>query len=133
MEQNLPQEIIDMVIQQTINDLKNKFKSKYDELLNTINWISKDVTFDSCLAQKIKEHSLTVINDKVFEEDKQELRKFLNTVNASNLKNADGPLREYQLRLVDFSQEIIPKFEKDGFHPMLVFGVLLGAIRHNGK
>jgi len=57
---------------------------------------------------------------------------FNKILTPSRIPSATGKLREYQLRLVNFGKEVIQMLEKENFHPMLVGGALIGAVRHGG-
>ena len=50
----------------------------------------------------------------------------------SKIKPANGWLREYQLKELDFAIEIIELFEKFDIHPFFDGGCLIGACRHKG-
>lgn len=53
-------------------------------------------------------------------------------VDVTKLKPAQGELRNYQLRLLDYSFELITLFEKKNWHSFLIGGNLIGALRHKG-
>ena len=55
---------------------------------------------------------------------------FNKIITPERVPTATGKLREYQLRLVNFSKEVVGILEKEGFHPMLVGGALIGAVRN---
>lgn len=50
----------------------------------------------------------------------------------NHLKPASGELREYQLRLTDFADEMIKLIESLGLKYFITSGTLIGAVRHKG-
>lgn len=115
--------------------LKYTFKSvlnKYTELVEVLNWVMLSFPETKQLLEEIKEH----YNNKCllfsYKSDLKKVKAYLKILDATKLKKAEGKLREYQLRILSILQEIIPILHKNNFHPMLIGGTLLGAIRHGG-
>lgn len=53
-------------------------------------------------------------------------------IDVTQLKPAEGELRDFQLKLLDFSYEYLKEFEKKGWNYFLTSGNLIGALRHKG-
>lgn len=106
---------------------------KYQDLLTSIKYFSKQYNFDSVLVKRIEEHSKNPTDRIVFEQDKEDLQQHFNTIiDAFKLKPATGILREYQLRMLDVIRDVIPKIEAEGINYIAEGGTLLGIMRHGG-
>ena len=116
-----------------------------DKLINQLNLIKKYVVKNSndqytelrnmlFLKLKLILKKLSV-KDKYYElyKNKKEAYDFLlSIIDTKKLKPAQGELREYQLKLFDFSKSIIKLIEKNGLNYFITSGTLIGAVRHGG-
>lgn len=115
--------------------LKNHLQTcdkQYSDILNTLQWINKSVTIDNKIINRIKNNKNCFWRFLTYNFDNKLAQKTLNKIDATKLNKASGPLREYQIRIIDFLKSLIPNIEASGFHPMLCGGSLLGAVRHKG-
>ena len=114
---------------------KLNFKStinKYVKLIELLNWVVESFPESKELLDEIKANYNSKKNLFLYKSDCEKVKAYLKTLDATKLKKADGPLRDYQLRVMSILKTIVPEIELEGFHPMLVGGTLLGAIRHKG-
>ena len=117
-------------IQEYIDYVRNKYN---DKLLLTISWLEQNDNITAQIFEKIKTNEKSWLFPKCrYVNDKKELQKFLNTIDAASLNKANGELRDFQLKLLDFGKSFIKELEEIGFKPCIIGGSLLGAIRHKG-
>ena len=118
------------VFQEYIDFIRNK---KYKKMFRTIEWLENNDCITSPIFEKIKHHKKNFLFPKTqYLKFKNELQRFLNTIDATKLSPAKGELRASQIKLLDFAKELIPQLESKGLHPMLTGGCLIGAVRHKG-
>ena len=119
-------------IGQTIIDTirAKKLQIEYDIMRETVKYISSQVDFDKKIAERIlKKHRFPYLT---FNKDKKLLKNYLTTIDAATFPKATGVLRALQLRLLDLAKNVVSDFEENNFHPFMIGGTLLGAIRHGG-
>ena len=123
MNFKLGQKIIDIV---RGKHLLNKYKI----LQETVKYISSQIGFDTEIASGIlSEHKFPYFT---FKKDEAILKRYIKTINASEFPKAVGILREHQMKLLDLVKEVVPDLESNNFHPFMIGGTLLGAVRHGG-
>ena len=121
------------LIQKAIDFSRGKlFKNQYYQLAYLCNILQLSNLINYDVYKKISRHSNSKFNSFYFELDKRHVKNVLKKINASDINYTDIKLREYQLRLKEFAELLIPKLESEGLHPCLIGGTLLGAIRHGG-
>lgn len=119
-------------VQKIINICRNKRKiSRYSALIFMATFFQKQNLIEKQFIEKLKKHSKAG-HGWFFHSDKRKLQNLINAVDVLQIKPMTGSLREYQLRLATFAKELIKKLEDAGFHPCLIGGSLLGAVRHKG-
>lgn len=114
---------------------KYSYKSifnKYIKLIELLEWVVLSYPDAKKLLDKIKKHYNGKFAIFTYNSDCKKVKTYLKKLDATKLKKADGELRDYQLRVMSILKTIIPEIESKGFHPMLVGGTLLGAVRHKG-
>ncbi len=104
----------------------------YMDMMNSIETLSNYTEIPENIICIFEQNKSKRITNKKFEKDKKLIEEYISSIDATKLSKATGKLREYQLRLLEFSHEVISYVESLGFHPSLSSGTLLGAIRHNG-
>ena len=119
------------IVQKLIDIVRGKhLQHDYGYMRETVNYISSQIDFDMNVAGRIlKKHKFpyfTLKRDKAF------LKSYLKTIDATNFPKASGQLRELQIRLLNLAKEIISDMESQNFHPFMIGGTLLGAVRHGG-
>ena len=118
-----------------IYGIKIKFKGidyKYNELKKILFWIRNTFSSANNLLFEIDKNSNSFFSYFTYKSDCKKVKAYLKTLDATKLKKADGALRDYQLKVMSILKTIVPEVEAKGFHPMLVGGTLLGAVRHKG-
>lgn len=138
-------------LKRKFNIFKRKMYQPYiSEKIEIIDFLYQIIDFDRILLKD--KTNFEKINEKIFQIKKQfkkernneklkqifvETNKvfaeFLEIIEPQNLlptKNKD--LREYQLKTVDYFQEITEIFDKNNMKYFLLGGTLIGALRHNG-
>ncbi len=119
------------LLQRVIDLLRRKdLRIKQKKLIETVDFLSSYVPFDEKISKKIRYSKLFF--DFQFHNLNNLLKKYLTSINASNLPKAKGTLRQYQLELVELIKDVIPGIQNSGIRPLVTGGTLLGAIRHNG-
>ena len=119
------------LLQSIIDYIRPKmWKRRYNELTNTIRFLSTMVDIDPNIKKQI--YYKKFFPQFLYKKDKNILSKYLNTIDAKTLPNATGKLREHQLKLLNFTQEILNLSKEINISPIAVGGTLLGAVRHKG-
>ena len=62
----------------------------------------------------------------------KEYKEFCATLDATKLKPAKGPLRTYQLNILNFAKKILKEIEAQNIPYFPIGGTLIGALRHQG-
>ncbi len=107
--------------------------SKYAELADILEYLKPYIAFsvDDLISSFRKKRGIVSVSE--YNNDKKEYTKAVHTVNPSDIKPADGLLREIQLNELGFAKEIINDIEANaGIKPFMAYGTLLGAVRHGG-
>ena len=120
------------LIQCLIDFIRGKYiKAKYTEIVYVCHELFKSNLLDKKTYNAIYRHYEQPI--KIFYYiDKVKFENLIKKIDATKINKASGKLREYQLRLSEFAKSLISQLEKEGFHPCLIGGSLLGAVRHGG-
>lgn len=87
------------------------------------------------LKYKIKQKSYKEIYKSLVKEnnDLQEQIEYLKgLIPVNSLPTMKGPVRDAQLRVLDFTKRVCSEFEKQGIEYFLVAGSAIGAVRHAG-
>lgn len=117
-------------VQNYIDLVNNKMNKK---LVQTVLWLEHYENLTAPIFEKIKNNKPSFLfPNKKYKKDKKELQEFLDTVDATKLHKAEGELREYQLKLLEFAKVFINNLESIGIIPCIIGGSLLGAYRHKG-
>ncbi len=116
-------------IQNIIDSIRGK-NTDYDYFvtLYMANLLIRSGLLCKDFSQKLKQNRTKPL---YFAFAKKKIGSILKNTSASKLAIANGKMRSFQLKIVDFAKLLIPKLEKEGLHPMLSGGSLIGAIRHN--
>ncbi len=122
---NIIQNIIDILRQ------KNQ-KKKYDDLAFLASYFCRADLINHDLLKKIEKHKNKLYLKPLYDSDKKALQKEIDKIDSTKIPQMTGPLREYQIKLADFTKNLIVQLERGGFHPCLACGSLLGAVRHEG-
>lgn len=69
---------------------------------------------------------------KLYKDLVKEYDKLYKSLDAKTLKPANGKLREYQLKTLEFCKKIIEQIDKLNLKYFPIGGTLIGAIRHSG-
>lgn len=118
------------IIQNIIDILRQKKSGiKYKDMEFLAKYFCDAGLIDSKILEKIKKHKKIRI---LYNLDKCLFQKELDRIDPTKIPKMTGPLREYQIRLAEFSKNLISELENAGFHPCLTDGSLLGAVRHKG-
>ncbi len=119
------------LLQSIIDYIRPKlWKRRYGELTNTIRFLSTIVDIDSNIKKQI--YYKKFFPQFLYKKDKNILSKYLNTIDAKTLPKAVGKLREHQLKLLNYTKEILNLADRINIKPIAVGGTLLGAVRHKG-
>lgn len=117
-------------IQNYIDLITNKMNKK---LLQTVLWLEKYENISAPIFEEIKNNKPQLLfPNRKYMQNKKELQEFLNTLDATKLHKADGSLREYQIKLLDFAKIFSAETDKLGIKLCIIGGSLLGAYRHGG-
>lgn len=120
-------------IQNIIDILRQKkLKDRYQDLEFIAQYFCTADFVDNKILEKIKRHKNKFYSRLLYNFDKQLLQKEVDKVDSTKIPPIIGSLRQYQIRLAEFSKNLIAELEKAGFHPCLTDGSLLGAVRHGG-
>jgi lipopolysaccharide cholinephosphotransferase len=111
--------------------LKKRKISRYRQLIYMATFFQKQNLIEKQFVEKLEKHSHAG-HGWFFNSDKCKLQNLINAIDVSQIKPMTGSLREHQLRLAEFAKNLIKQLEKEGFHPCLIGGNLLGAVRHKG-
>jgi len=108
---------------------------EYKNFIRVLDYIKpytdKDLTI---LAERFKKFiHKSCIPVEQFKKDKDEMKKIFASIDPAIFPRATGELRKYQLRMLEYSKEIVDDIEKNtDIKPMMDYGTLLGALRHKG-
>ena len=69
---------------------------------------------------------------KLYKKTIKEYKEIYKTLDAKNLKCAEGNLRKYQLSVLDFAKTIISYIDSLNIPYFPIGGTLIGAIRNRG-
>lgn len=118
------------LLQKVVDVIRAKsYRIPFRDLKRTVRFLSTLMDFDKDIADKIINSKFNYFS---YEQNRKLLRNYLNTIDATLLPKAKGKYREYQLRLLDFAKELMPKLYNIGLTPLLNGGALLGAVRNKG-
>lgn len=101
-------------------------KAEFDKLCNTVNILSDYMEIDESIRALVRE------KHKDYNNANEVLAAYIRGIDARTLSKATGPLREYQMKLLEFSVSVVRTIEEMGYKPILSGGSLLGAVRHGG-
>ena len=118
-------------VQKIIDKIRRKrYDEKYNELRETLNYLSACFDIDSNIMQRInKYHKFPQFSLK---SDLKVIKQYIHSLDASKVPRACGQLRNYQIQVLNLAKEIIPTLEEQNIRTILVGGTLLGAVRHQG-
>ena len=119
------------LVQKIIDSIRRKrYDEKYDELRETLKYLSKSFDIDLDIMHRINQyHKFPQFSLK---SDLKIVKNYLQTLDATNVQQASGELRNYQIRVLDLAKEVISVLETQSIRAILVGGTLLGAVRHKG-
>lgn len=86
-------------------------------------------------SSELKEHNMKMkcsIYKKLYENNKKQKDYLCNHIDARQLKNSTGKIRERQNRIIQFSKIILGELYDNDIRPILAAGNLLGYYRHGG-
>lgn len=129
---NVLNEIKNLIQLKSFFKSRKKYSKKYNKMLNSILWLEQSFDLDKNIVNNIRKHKSGFYPKLTYKKDKERLQKYFNTLDASKCKKATGIFRTHQMRILALLRIIIPDLERNGFHPVLVGGTLLGAVRHGG-
>jgi len=103
-----------------------KERDEFNKLKTSITVLERYMDIDEKIKQITSQRRLyySTANRLIIE--------YIKSIDPKQLSCANGTLREYQLKLLDFAIEIITMIEDMGYQPILSGGTLLGAYRHGG-
>jgi len=105
----------------------------YDTLVFLKNYASTSINLGDVVAKFESRMTKKKVSKKQFEADIAEYKNILKQIKPDDISVENTPLREYQLRLLDFSKSIVDDIcDNTDICPFMVAGTLLGAIRHKG-
>ena len=116
----------------TIEYSQGKYYLQYVALLNYLKpYIGKSI--DSLVANFEKKSKHKKISAKIFNTDREIVKNIVESIDATKLAPSSGELRQRQLEILNFTQEVLEDLEKNTqITPFLDGGSLLGAVRHKG-
>ena len=109
-------------------------KERYNRMLATLNVLYKYGKVESSIVRKyenrLKHNGLFL--HFLYKKDNREYSQIISNINPRNFGSAEGELRDYQKKLVEFYLEIAEIFRENGIQFTLGGGGLIGAVRKQG-
>lgn len=111
---------------------KKFIKKKFSDYIFILEYLQPYINSKSEQILKELENSNNY-NIKKYKELTNEYKCLLTSINPKDVVTYPEGLREFQLKQLEFTKEILNTLEKDtGLKPFMDDGTLLGAIRHKG-
>ena len=112
--------------------VKGKVYRNWVDILNFIQTYS-DTSFNNLIYDFTSKSKRKKINADTYKVDYRKVETILQNFDASVLPSAKGEAREAQLKVLEYSKEIIYDiYQNTDLKPFIAFGSCLGAVRHKG-
>ena len=117
-------------------DIKYVKGKKYKDYIHLLQYIDTNIpnlNLNDKIIEITSKATRIIIPYTEYEKDQQFLENLISTIDPSTLPASEGDFRAYQLKLLDFTDEILKDIEKNiAIKPFMDGGTLLGAVRHKG-